>query len=146
MADRETLLNLAADEAAVAAFVAGCGGRLIRDQADPATYWLTMHPAEAATEMYYIKVTWSVYPGQAPSVKFADAIGGSLTVKAAWPVIPGYRADSFDICKPMTAEGFALHQEWQSGPDLWPTEGNPFVWLAEMLQYDLDNSYNGRAA
>jgi hypothetical protein len=46
----------------------------------------------------------------------------------------------------MTAEGFALHTEWQSGPDAWPAEGNPFLWLAEMLQYDLDNSYMGRAA
>ncbi len=25
-------------------------------------------------------------------------------------------------------------------------QGNPFLWLAEMLQYDLDNSYTGRAA
>jgi hypothetical protein len=146
MADQETLLNLAADEAAVAAFLVGSGGRLARDEADPATYWLTVRPASAPHETYYIKVTWTAYPHQAASVKFADAIGGSVTVPRAWPVIPGYRAASQDICKPMTAEGFALHTEWQSGPDAWPTEGNPFLWLAEMLQYDLDNSYTGRAA
>ena len=34
MADRETLLNLAADETAVAAFLADCGGRLIRDETE----------------------------------------------------------------------------------------------------------------
>jgi hypothetical protein len=146
MADQETLLNLAADEAAVAGFLVGSGGRLARDEADPATYWLTVRPASAPHETYYIKVTWTAYPHQAASVKFADAIGGSVTVPRAWPVIPGYRAASQDICKPMTAEGFALHTEWQSGPDAWPTEGNPFLWLAEMLQYDLDNSYTGRAA
>jgi hypothetical protein len=31
-------------------------------------------------------------------------------------------------------------------PEAWPTEGNPFLWLAELLQYDLDNSYAGRTA
>jgi len=146
MADQETLLNLAADEAAVAAFLVGCGGRLVRDEADPAAYWLAVRPGSATHETYYVKVTWSVYPGQAPSVKFADGIGGPVTSTRAWPVIPGYRPTSFDICKPFTAEGFALHQEWQAGPDAWPTEGNPFLWVVEMLQYDLDNSYAGRAA
>ena len=146
MADQETLLNLAADEAAVAGFLAGSGGCLARDETDPATYWLTARPASAPHETYHIKVTWTAYPHQPPSVKFADGIGGPVTVTRAWPVIPGYRAPSQDICKPMTAEGFVLHPEWQSGPDAWPTEGNPFLWLAEMLQYDLDNSYTGRAA
>lgn len=146
MADQETLLNLATDEAAVAGFLASSGGRLARDEADPATYWLTARPASAPHETYYIKVTWTAYPHQAASVKFADGIGGSVTAPQAWPIIPGYRAASLDICKPMTAEGFALHPEWQSGPDAWLTEGNPFLWLAEMLQYDLDNSYTGRTA
>lgn len=145
MADQELLLNLAADEVTVAAFLAGNGGHLARDGKDAAVYWLRMRPAGTPAEVYYVRVAWFAYPHQAPSVKFADSIGGSLTVTSAWPVIPGYRPASFDICKPMTAEGYALHAEWQTGPDAWPTTGNPFLWVAEMLQYDLDNHYGGRS-
>lgn len=146
MADHETLLNLADDEAAVAAFLVGSGGRLDRDAADPATFWLTTTPVSAPRETYYIRVTWSAYPHQPPSVKFADALGGSVTVTRAWPVIPGYRSASQDICKPLSAEGYALHSEWRSGPDAWPTTGNPFLWLVQALQHDLDNHYTGRAS
>ncbi len=145
MADYETLLNLADDEAAVAGFLADRGGCLVRDQADSATYWLAARPASAPQETYYARVTWAAYPHQPPSIKFADAIGGSVTVTRAWPVIPGYRSASQDICKPMSAEGYALHPEWRSGPDAWPTTGNPFLWLAQTLQHDLDNDYTGRA-
>jgi hypothetical protein len=146
MADQESLLNLAADEVAVAAFLAGNGGHLTRDGKDAAVYWLRMRPAGAPSEVYHVRVAWSAYPHEAPSVKFADSIGGSLTVTSAWPVIPGHRPTSFDICKPMTAEGYALHAEWRTGPDAWPTTGNPFLWVAEMLQYDLDNQYGGRSS
>jgi len=146
MADQESLLNLAADEVAVAAFLAGNGGHLTRDGKDAAVYWPRMRPVGAPLEIYYVRVAWSAYPHQAPSVKFADSIGGSLAVTSAWPVIPAYRPASFDICKPMTAEGYALHAEWRTGPDAWPTTGNPFLWVAEMLQYDLDNHYGGRSS
>ena len=146
MADQESLLNLAADEVAVAAFLVGNGGHLTRDGKDPAVYWLRMRPASTPSEIYYVRVAWPAYPHEAPSVKFACSIGGSLTVASAWPVIPGYRPASFDICKPMTAEGYALHAEWRTGPEAWPTAGNPFLWVAEMLQYDLDNHYGGRSS
>jgi hypothetical protein len=146
MADQETLLNLAADEMAAAAFLAGNGGHLTRDPADAAVYWLRMRPAGVPSEIYYVWVAWSAYPHKAPSVKFADSVGGSVTVTSAWPVIPGYRPASFDICKPFTAEGYALHAEWRTGPDAWPTTGNPFLWVTEILQYDLDNHYSGRSA
>lgn len=145
MADQETLLNLAEDEEAVAAFLAGNGGCLVQDKADPATYWLTVRPFSAPTEVYYVRIAWTAYPYTAPSVKFADAPGGSLTVTSAWPVIAGYRPTSFDICKPITAEGYAVHPEWQSGPEAWPATGNPFLWAVETIQFDLDNSYGGRA-
>jgi hypothetical protein len=145
MADYETLLNLADHEAAVVGFLTDRGGCLVRDQPDSATYWLAARPASAPQETYYVRVAWTAYPHQPPSIKFADAIGGSVTVTRAWPVIPGYRPASQDICKPMSAEGYALHPEWRSGPDAWPTKGNPFLWLAQTLQYDLDNHYTGRA-
>jgi hypothetical protein len=146
MADQESLLNLATDEVAVEAFLAGNGGHLTRDDTDTGMYWLRMRPASMPTETYYVRLAWSAYPHEAPSVKFANAVGGSLTVTSAWPVIPGYRPTSFDICKPMTAEGYGLHAEWRSGPDAWPTTGNPFLWVAEILQYDLDNHYGGRSS
>ena len=146
MADEESLLSLAADEVAVAAFLAEHGGHLARHEADAATYWLTMQPASAPQESYYVRLVWTAYPYQAPSVKFADGIGGSVTVTRAWPVIPGYRPASFDICKPMTAEGYGLHREWQQGSDAWPVTGNPFMWVVEILQFDLDHDYAGRAA
>jgi hypothetical protein len=146
MADQESLLNLAADEVPVAAFLADNDGHLSRDGREGAVYWLRIRPAGASAEVYYVRVAWSAYPHDAPSVKFADSIGGTLTVASAWPVIPGYRSASFDVCKPMTAEGYALHAEWRSGPDAWPATGNPFLWVVEILQYDLDNYYRGRAS
>lgn len=92
-----------------------------------------------------MRVAWERYPAAPPSVKFADAIGGRLDVTSAWPMIPGYRPGSFDICQPFTAEGFAIHAEWQQGPDRWPAAGNPFLWVAEILQRDLDHRYQGRS-
>lgn len=60
-------------------------------------------------------VVWTRYPDDPPSILFADAIGGRLGITHAWPVSPGYRAPN-DICKPLSAEGYALHPEWRTGP------------------------------
>lgn len=144
MADAETLLNLEEDEAAVREFLAAHDGRLVRDEGDPSVYWADLRPRSAPTERYYARLAWASYPHQPPSVTFADAIGGATGVAPAWPQIPGYRPP-VDICKPFTAEGFALHPEWKTGPSNWPTDGNPFLWVAETVQYDLDHGYTGRA-
>jgi hypothetical protein len=144
MADVETLFNLAEHEAAVREFLAQHGGHLVRDEDDQSIYWLDLRPCSAPAERYYVRVAWSAYPHAAPSVLFATGVGGALGQSRSWPQIPGYRPPN-DICKPFTAEGFALHQEWAAGPDAWPTDGNPFLWVAETLQYDLDNGYSGRA-
>ncbi len=144
--DLESRLNLEADEQPAAAFLTERGGALGSDPEIEGVYWLTVHPRRSPQETYYVRVAWITYPHQAPSVKFADRIGGSLTVASAWPLIAGYRPSSFDICKPFTAEGFALHPEWRAGPTAWPTTGNPFLWVIETLQEDLDTSYVGRAA
>ena len=114
-----------------------------RRQEDPSIYWLEMRPLSLPQERYYPRVAWRVYPHAAPSVLFADGLRGPLGVPRAWPRIPGYRAPN-DICKPFTAEGFAIHPDWSTGPDAWPTDGNPFLWVVETLQYDLDNDYSGR--
>jgi len=144
MADAETLINLAEHEGAVAEFLAEHAGRLVRDEDDPSIYWLDMRPRSAPDERYYPRLVWRAYPQAAPSVLFAEGICGALGVVRAWPQITGYRPPN-DICEPFTAEGFALHPEWNTGPDAWPTEGNPFLWVVETLQFDLDNGYSGRA-
>ena len=145
MADTETLTNLTDDEAAVKAFLSEHDGRLVRDADDPATYWLDLRPASTPGERFYVRLVWTRYPDEPPSILFADAVGGQLGVARAWPVAPGYRAPN-DICKPLSAEGYALHPEWRTGPDAWPIDGNSFLWVVETLQYDLDNDYQGRAA
>ncbi|HEV7679300.1 MAG TPA: hypothetical protein VGQ42_12090 [Candidatus Dormibacteraeota bacterium] len=144
--DIETQTALEEDEPAVAAFLKDHQGLLQRDEQDKLRYWLTMTPRSAPTEEYYVCVTWTKYPHAAPSVKFADSTGGSLTVTTAWPLIPGYRPSSFDICKPFTAEGYGIHPDWVTGPEAWPVTGNPFVWVVETLQGDLDYHYSGRSA
>lgn len=146
MADLETRLNLEQDEPLVKLFLVDNGGRLARDEEDLAIYWLEMRPLSAQQDRYYVRLAWRSYPYEAPSIKFADAIGGAIDITRAWPSIPGYRPGSFDICKPMSAEGYELHAEWRTGADAWPTEGNPFLWVVGMLQFDLDNQYGGRAA
>jgi hypothetical protein len=143
--DRESALALEEDEPAVATFLGRNGASLERGKDDPARYWLTMRPRSAPAELYFVCITWTRYPHTPPSVKFADKVGGSLTVATAWPAITGYRPGSFDICKPFTAEGYLTHPEWMTGPEAWPTSGNPFLWVAETLQDDLDHRYGGRS-
>lgn len=144
--DLESSLALEDDEAAVRAFLLDNEGTLQQDPDAPGRYWLSMRPRSAPAERYHVSVTWTIYPHRAPSLKFADRVRGNLAVTAAWPLIPGYRAGSFDICKPFTAEGFGLHPDWERGPEAWRPTGNPFLWVAQVLQDDLDNRYGGRAA
>lgn len=146
MADAETLLNLEQDRVAVAEFLAENGGHLEQDSKDGSVYWLTLRPRSAPDERYFVRVGWDAYPHSPPSIKFADRVGGSLTVKTAWPMITGYRPDSFDICRPLCREGYELHAEWKEGTTAWVTDGNPFLWVAQTMQFHMDNEYQGRAA
>ena len=135
------------DAAYVRAFLADCGGELTEasdeDGSNPDVYWLKLRP-KATTESFFVRIGWERYPGSPPSVLFADSIGGSTTIKTAWPVVPGYRA-GVDICSPFTKEGYITHPEWVAQYP-WPTTGNPFLWVAEILQGDLGRRYGGRAA
>jgi hypothetical protein len=144
--DDESRLNLEEDEAAVRAFLEDHGGCLDRDPDESGTYWLTLKPRSGPGEVYVARVAWMTYPHEPPSVRFASGVRGSLTSTSAWPTIPGYRPASFDICKPFTAEGFNLHPDWRSGPEAWKTTGNPFLYVATVLQYDLDHNHTGRSA
>ena len=146
MPDAETLLNLQHDQEAVAELLAKHEGDLNCSEAKSGVYWVTLRPCSAPEERYYARIAWESYPFGPPSIKFGDSIGGSLVVNAAWPVIPGYRTGSFDICKPMTKEGYLLHPEWAQGSTAWVSDGNPFVWVVELMQFHMDNEYQGRAA
>lgn len=143
--DKETELSLEEDLAEAKAHAEKAGASLLSDKQDPAVFWLAMTPRAAPAEKFYARIAWTKYPHSPPSVRFADAAGGSVDVKTAWPMIPGYRPESLDICQPFTAEGFATHPEWVSGPDAWPTTGNPFLWVVSTLLYDMAERYTGRA-
>jgi hypothetical protein len=149
--DTESMLNLGDDEGEVALFLAEHGGALQRDDGvpgsagDPAVYWLTMRPRTHRDERFVARVEWEAYPYEPPSIKFATHVRGSLNATSAWPVMTGYRAGSFDICRPMCKEGYGIHPEWRQGSTAWPIDGNPFLWVVHTLQFHLDNDYQGRA-
>jgi hypothetical protein len=138
--DLESRLALEHDESKVVVFLSENGGQMKRDSVVVGLYWLTLRPSSQVAERFYVRLAWTAYPHHAPSVLFADAVGGSLGSSRAWPSIPGYQPPT-RICKPFTAEGFAAHAEW-----VWPTTGNPFLWVVTVLQDDLDTKYIGRAA
>ena len=145
MTDAETQLALDQDEPAVREIVDEAGAALERDEAESTVYWLTMQPPHPPDERFVARIAWTRYPHSPPSVKFADAVRGRLDVTSAWPVIPGYRPGSFDICQPFTAEAYALHPDWAQGPDAWPTSGNPFLWVVAQLLRDMAERYQGRS-
>jgi len=142
--DLESQANLEEDEKAVEAFLLENSGRCTRDGSVPGVYWLEMRPVSEQAERYFVRVGWSSYPHRPPSVKFAIGIGGVTNVGRAWPVISGYGPGNF-ICKPFTAEGYAAHSTDWPNQHPWPTTGNLFLYVAETLQSDLDERYQGRA-
>ena len=148
--DVESGLNLDHDEGAVVSLVAERGARIDRDDrigdgdGDAAVYWVTARPRAQPSETFIARVEWFSYPYEPPSIKFATSVRGSLTEPKAWPIIPGYRPQNLDICRPMCREGFATHPEWAQGSTAWPTVGNPFLWVVELLLYQLDNEYERR--
>jgi hypothetical protein len=144
--DLETQLNLLQDSQAVAEFAIDNDGAISCDCSDQGVYWLALRPRSATDERFVVRVAWQRYPPAPPSVKFATEIHGRLDVTSAWPLIEGYRAGNFDICRPFTAEGYDTHPEWRTSSERWPADGrNPFLWVAHTLQYDLDNRYQGRS-
>lgn len=143
MTSADSLLTLEMDQDAVVAYLDDFDGVLILD-AEPGTYWLVLHPKSAPAETYYARVAWRQYPDGPPSVRFHDQIHGRFDVPSAWPIVPGYRLGAWDICKPITAEAYVVHPEWCAGPHQWSSTGNPFLWIAQTLQDDLNHNYQGR--
>lgn len=148
--DLTSSFMLEQDEPEAERFLAEHGGRVVRDDrvgqdGDRSTYWLILRPTSQPAEAYTARLVWEEYPGAPPSIKFADGIRGSLSVTRAWPQITGYRPSSFDICRPMCQEGYALHTEWRQGSTAWVSDGNPFLWVVTTMQFHLDNDYQGRS-
>ena len=144
--DRESELSLAADAVAAAAFLSERGGTLHEPHdAEPGSWWAQLRPASTPGETYYVRLVWTVYPGGPPSIKFALSRGGPITDPTAWPVAPGYRPTCLDVCKPISAEGFALHPDWARTTQAWRGEGNPVLAVVREIQRDLNSAgYQGR--
>lgn len=148
--DYESQLRLEGDAAATRAVLEAAGGQLVRREGDngvvdPAgLYWALIQPAAPDSALFVARLQWTVYPDRPPSLLFAASIGGPTHIASAWPAAPGYRAPT-DVCKPFTAEGQALHAEWASGPHAWRSDGNPFLFVTETVQADIDRVQGARA-
>lgn len=142
--DAESRLRLDRDLPDVHALLAETGGLLVQRPEDPlGTFWATVAPRSGEAP-FIARVVWTVYPDQPPSVLFTTSIGGAVD-PAGWPEAPGYRRGA-DICKPITAEGYAVHPEWRTGVHAWRTSGNAFLYVVEVLQEDIDRVSGRRTA
>jgi hypothetical protein len=165
--DYESQLRLERDAAVVRAALEAAGGHLVHRVADsdnaanhdadcgddpdapvdpPGLYWAVIQPTDPdSAALFVARIHWTVYPDRAPSVLFATEVDGPTTELRAWPAATGYRPPN-DICKPFTAEGQALHPEWATGAQAWPTDGNPFLFVVENLHDDINRVRGARAA
>lgn len=144
--DLESQIRLDRDSVAVHEFLAAGGGMLIRRAQDPpGLCWALVQPADRSRRPLVARLVWTVYPDRPPSLLFATEVGGPTSDPSGWPAAPGYRAP-VDVCKPFTAEGRALHADWASGVHAWRSEGNPFLYVIETVQADIDRASGARAA
>lgn len=144
--DLESRLRLERDIPPVEEFLSSTGGVLHRRDQDPdGLYWAVLQPRNRDRAPFTARVAWSVYPSRPPSLLFAPDIAQPTTTISAWPDAPGYRAQQNDVCKPFTAEGQALHTDWATGPHAWRDTGNPFLYVIETVQGDIDRADGRRA-
>ena len=107
---------------------------------------VTAFPLKAPTEKFQARFLWTAYPSVPPSYKYRDPESGRLDLVKAWPVVNGYRPNSFDACVNWTAEGFAVHPEWNNDANLrWNPSGNAILRVLRLMQRDLDERYERRA-
>jgi hypothetical protein len=105
-----------------------------------------MSPTSAPRERFQARLLWTIYPDEAPSLKFRDPETGQLDRSSAWPLGPGFRPTSLDACVNYCAEGFALHPEWKTDPCLrWDPRGNVLLKVLRYLQDALDDQFQGRS-
>lgn len=121
--------------------------RWIIERPSPMEFLVTMSPQSNPQEKFQLRLLWTEYPGQPPSVKFRDPETGSLMLKKSWPMAPGFRPDSLDTCVNWSQEGFNTHKEWRNDPKIrWDTAGNALLRVLQQVQELLDWHYGGRAA
>jgi hypothetical protein len=146
--DLESRLRLAGDVPAVEEFLSSTAGRLHnRDQDPDGLFWAELQPSNGERAAFIARIEWTVYPDRPPSLVFVESIGDSkVGAPSVWPKANGYRYDSNDVCKPFTAEGQKLHPtEWGTGPHAWRSTGNPFLYVVENVQDDIDRVAGRRA-
>lgn len=100
-------------------------------------------------QRYYLRFVWPDYPDQPPSISCFDPITGEIEVPSAWPNCDGFRPGSWDICLPLSREGFALHPEWTRDALLqWNSDGNALLKVLDELQVILNSKsrYRGRTS
>ncbi|MYD98719.1 MAG: hypothetical protein F4X98_15225 [Gammaproteobacteria bacterium] len=98
-------------------------------------------------ERYFLRLVWSEYPDEAPSIVCFDPETGRPDVQSAWPDCDGFRPGQPDLCLPLSAEGFAAHPEWGTDPvKRWSTDGNVLLRVLDELQVILNSRshYRGR--
>lgn len=143
MCDQLSMLNFEQDLAE--ASLAEDAKRWKIEVAGPLEVYVTLASVKDPTTMFQARLLWKAYPGEPPSLKFRDSSTGSLTSSSAWPVARGFRPQSLDACVNYCAEGFALHPEWRTDPNLrWSSDGNVLLRIVRRLQAELDYHYTGR--
>ena len=107
--DRESELSLAADAPVAADFLAGRDGTLYDATAtDPGTWWRSSIPPRSLRRPSTRASAGASTP--APRRRSSSPRRSAAARRPRGrPVVPGYRPTSLDICKPFTAEGFAIH-------------------------------------
>jgi hypothetical protein len=144
--DLESRLRLERDVPVVEAFLQPQHGHLEhREDDEDGVYWVLLQPEHTDAQPFIARIAWTAYPDRPPSLLFASDVGGATSDPGAWPAAPGYRAPN-DVCKPFTAEGQALHPEWANGPHRWRSGGNPFLFIVETVQGDINRACGRRAA
>lgn len=92
-------------------------------------------------ERYSLRLVWPEYPEQPPSIACFDPVTGVVEVQTAWPECSGFRPGSaWDLCLPLSREGFAAHPEWSNDPAMrWNSEGNALLRVLDELQAILNS-------
>jgi len=115
------------------------------EKPEPLEVWSTMSPASHPDESFQARWLWSLYPDEAPSLKFRDPVTGRLDMPTAWPQVRGFRPTNLDACVNWCLEGFSAHPEWKNDPKYrWDHRGNVLLKVLRILQGELDGHFQGR--
>lgn len=143
MSEQLSALNLDDDLGEVLALPEA--SRWVIERAGPLEIWAMLTAAGHPAEHFHARLAWQSYPDQAPSLKFRDPATGRLDLPTAWPQAPGFRPSSLDACVNWSAEGLALHPEWQNDPNYrWDPRGNALLKILRLIQETLDDGFQGR--